>query len=658
MQTVLVANRGEIACRILRTLRAQGLRGIAVYTDADAAAPHVAMADIALRIGAGPIAESYLNIEVIIDAARSVGADTVHPGYGFLSENPAFAEAVTDAGMTFVGPSASAIRAMGDKALAKQAMQAAGVPCVPGYDGQDQDPAAMATAAEQVGFPLMIKASAGGGGRGMRLVEAAEDLPAALASAKAEAASAFGADHLILERAVRGARHVEFQVFADAYGHVVHLGERDCSVQRRHQKVIEEAPCPVMQPELRSEMGAAAIKAAQAVDYLGAGTVEFLLEDDGAFYFLEMNTRLQVEHPVTELITGLDLVSLQLDVARGLPLPPELDDISLSGHAIEARLYAEDPAAGYLPSTGPVHLWHPAKGQGVRVDSGISQGQVISPYYDPMLAKVMAWGETREIARQRLIKALEETAFIGPSSNTGALIAILSHPEFVSGKATTTFLEETGCDRVEVQDPGSEVAALAAALLLRAEQSSAAKLAGYVSLDLLGWTSGPAPDIPMSLSGPNDTDIALTARCDADTWHITQCGQAHSVKVVAQDGARVTVELDSRRLQLWAVPTDHGEIAVQRRGQVWRFRTQKPGAGQDTQADGRIAAPMPGQVVQIDVHAGQAVQKGQVLAVLEAMKMQHQIIAPAPGVVAEIHAGPGEQMAQGDMLFVLELEEG
>ncbi|MEM8730057.1 MAG: biotin carboxylase N-terminal domain-containing protein [Pseudomonadota bacterium] len=658
MQTVLVANRGEIACRILHTLRDRGLRSVAVYTDADAAAPHVAMADTAIRIGAGPIADSYLNIKVVIEAAQAAGADAVHPGYGFLSENPAFAEAVDAAGMTFIGPPAAAIRTMGDKALAKQAMQAAGVPCVPGYDGQSQDQAAMVAAAEQVGFPLMVKASAGGGGRGMRLVEAAADLPAALDLARAEAASAFGADHLILERALQGARHVEFQVFADAHGRVVHLAERDCSVQRRHQKVIEEAPCPVMRPDLRARMGEAAIAAARAVEYRGAGTIEFLLADDGTFYFLEMNTRLQVEHPVTELITGLDLVALQLDVAQGLPLPPDLEEVTLSGHAIEARVYAEDPAAGYLPSTGTVALWRPASGAGVRVDGGISEGQIISPFYDPMLAKVVAWGETREIARQRLMRALADTALIGPNSNIPALTAILSHPDFVAGNATTTFLADSGCDRVEHQPASSGATALAAALTLRAAQRAAAERAGYLSTELLGWTSGPAPDIPMTLSGPRDEETALRARCEDGVWHVTRGGQDHAVKILAYDGTQVTAELDGHSLRFWAIHRADGELAVQLSGQVWRFRSQNIRAARDAQADGRIMAPMPGQVMQIDVAAGRTVHKGQVLAVLEAMKMQHQIVAPAAGVVLEVNAAPGEQVTQGDLLIALELEEG
>ena len=403
--SILIANRGEIACRVIRTARALGYRTIAVYSEADAGAPHTQLADEAVCIGPAPVGESYLVAEKILNAAKQSGAEAVHPGYGFLSENAGFARACEDAGLVFIGPTPDAIDLMGNKAEAKRRMIVAGVPCVPGYEGKDQSDEVLLAEADKIGFPVMIKAAAGGGGRGMRLVHAKGDLAGAIRLARSEAENAFGSGELILEKAIIRPRHVEVQVFADTQGNTIYLGERDCSVQRRHQKVVEEAPCPVMTPDLRARMGAAAVEAARSISYRGAGTVEFLLDAKGAFYFLEMNTRLQVEHPVTEEITGLDLVALQIQVAQGEPLGITQDGVRLNGHAIEVRLYAEDPAQGFLPATGPVDLWLPGSGAGIRVDSGIRSGQDISPFYDPMLAKIIAHGETREIARRRLIEA-------------------------------------------------------------------------------------------------------------------------------------------------------------------------------------------------------------------------------------------------------------
>jgi geranyl-CoA carboxylase alpha subunit len=399
--SVLVANRGEIALRVMRTVRDQGMRRVAVYSDADARAPHVEFADAAVHIGDSPAAASYLAGDKIIRAALSTGAGAIHPGYGFLSENADFARAVVAAGLVFIGPGPEAIEVMGDKAVSKRAMLAAGVPCVPGYQGQDQSDGRLNREAQAIGFPLMVKAAAGGGGRGMRLVQAAADLPDAIRLARSEAQNAFGSGSLILERALLRPRHVEIQVFADHYGNVIHLGERDCSVQRRHQKVIEESPCPVMTPRLRERMGAAAVEAARAVNYLGAGTVEVLLDESGEFYFLEMNTRLQVEHPVTEMVTGLDLVQMQLEVAQGLPLRLEQSQLALQGCAMEVRLYAEDPPRDFLPSAGLVVMWCPPAGEGIRVDAGIVTGAEVSPYYDSMLAKIICRGDSRTQARQR-----------------------------------------------------------------------------------------------------------------------------------------------------------------------------------------------------------------------------------------------------------------
>ncbi|MEM8752224.1 MAG: biotin carboxylase N-terminal domain-containing protein, partial [Pseudomonadota bacterium] len=494
---VLIANRGEIARRVIRTCRALGLRAVAVHSEADADAPHVREADDAVAIGPAPAAESYLDAERIIEAARATGAGAIHPGYGFLSENADFAEAVEAAGLTFIGPPGSAIRAMGDKAAAKRAMIAAGVPVAPGYEGGDQSDEALVEAAERVGFPLMVKAAAGGGGKGMRLVAGAADLLAAIAEARAEARSSFGDGALILERAILDARHVEIQIFADAHGACLHLGERDCSVQRRHQKVLEEAPCPAVTPALRDAMGAAAVAAARAVDYRGAGTVEFLLDAKGDFYFLEMNTRLQVEHPVTEEVTGLDLVALQIAVAAGEPLPFAQGDLRIEGHAIEARLYAEDAAAGFLPSTGRVEIWRPSPL--VRVDDGIAEGGEVTPHYDPMIAKLIARGPTREAARLKLIRALEDTAVAGPKTNRAFLIDVLAHPVFAAGEATTGFLDGGAVESRAGCAPPAEALAVAAALALTADRDAAYAAAGLVGCDQLGWRSDGAGAVPISL---------------------------------------------------------------------------------------------------------------------------------------------------------------
>ena len=487
--SLLVANRGEVALRIMRTAKAQGIATVAVYTDADQDSPHRHFADRAVNIGEGPAGESYLSIETILRAARESGADAIHPGYGFLSERADFAEAVAATGLTFVGPPAKAIDAMGNKAAAKRLMLAANVPCVPGYEGEDQSDARFIEAAADIGFPVMVKAAAGGGGRGMRLVHDPADLPEALTLARDEARNAFGSDELILEKAVIRPRHVEVQVFADSQGNTIHLGERDCSVQRRHQKVVEEAPCPIMTPELRARMGEAAVNAARAVDYVGAGTVEFLLDESGAFYFLEMNTRLQVEHPVTELITGLDLVALQLDVAAGKPLPLTQDDVRLTGHAIEVRLYAEDPANDFLPAAGTVDVWREGAGPGVRIDGGINQGQTISPFYDPMVAKVMAHGPDRESARKRLVDGLRDTALFGPSNNRDFLIAVLSDDTFAAGEATTAFLDEVALDEGYRRGPTPEQLALAAVLDIDRSARAAVAANGYLNDELLGWSS-------------------------------------------------------------------------------------------------------------------------------------------------------------------------
>src|SRR5215813_2235847 len=497
---ILVANRGEIAWRVMRTAKAMGYRTVAIYSEADREAPHVEFADEAVCIGAPPVGESYLNIANILKAAHTSGADAIHPGYGFLSENAEFAAACEKAGLVFIGPPPAAIAAMGNKAAAKRRMIEAGVPCVPGYQGADQSDTALEKEARKIGLPVMVKAAAGGGGRGIRLVERESDLPEAIRTARAEAESAFGSGELILEKAVVDARHVEIQVFADAHGNVIHLGERDCSVQRRHQKVVEEAPSPAVDADLRRQMGSAAVAAARAIGYRGAGTVEFLLASDGAFYFLEMNTCLQVEHPVTEMITGQDLVAWQLKVAAGEKLPLSQDQVSFSGHAMEARLYAEDAYAGFLPQTGRVDVWRPATGAGVRIDHGMKEGLAISPYYDPMIAKVIAHGATREEARTRLVRALRETVVLGPTTNRHFLIRLLEHPQFAAGQATTAFLAKHAFPAPAVSDRHWQ---LAASLLWR-------QSAERYPASLRGWRNSNPEPTPIKLAaGETERTIRL-----------------------------------------------------------------------------------------------------------------------------------------------------
>ena len=611
---VLVANRGEIAWRIMRTARAMGYRTVAVYSDADKKAPHVAFADEAVRIGPPPVGESYLRIENILEAARKSGADAVHPGYGFLSENAAFAEACEKAGLVFIGPPPAAIAAMGNKAAAKRRMIEARVPCVPGYQGPDQSDGNLEQEAKKIGLPVMVKAAAGGGGRGMRLVTSESELGDAIRAARAEAESAFASGELILEKAVVDARHVEIQVFADAHGNVIHLGERDCSVQRRHQKVIEEAPSPAVNAELRARMGAAAVEAARAIGYRGAGTVEFLLGADGAFYFLEMNTRLQVEHPVTEEITGLDLVEWQLRVARGEKLPLAQDQVTLSGHAIEVRLYAEDAYAGFLPQTGRVDVWKPATGPGVRVDHGMKDGYTISSFYDPMIAKVIALGATREEARSRLIEALRGTIVLGPTTNRHFLVRLLEHPEFAAGKATTAFLGKHEFPAPEIGDHHWK---LAASLLW---QRSAERFPP----SLRGWRN----------SNPEPTPIRLASGGTERTIHVAPTDALADTVPFHVDGNDIVVDLDGLTVRF----TD---------------RTYAPPAPAAAGSDGKLRAPMDGRIVAIKVAPGDKVSRGQTLVVLEAMKIQHQIKAGLDARIEAVAVQEGQQVANRTVLVTL-----
>jgi geranyl-CoA carboxylase alpha subunit len=610
---VLVANRGEIAWRVMRTARAMGYRTVAVYSDADKDAPHVAFADEAVRIGPPPVGESYLSIERILEAAHSSGADAIHPGYGFLSENEAFATACERAGLIFIGPPPAAIAAMGNKAAAKRRMIEAGVPCVPGYQGADQSDANLEAEARKIGLPVMVKAAAGGGGRGMRLVERETELLEAIRTARTEAESAFGSGELILEKAVVDARHVEIQVFADSHGNVIHLGERDCSVQRRHQKVIEEAPSPAVDASLRDRMGAAAVAAARTIGYRGAGTVEFLLGADGAFYFLEMNTRLQVEHPVTEAITGLDLVEWQLRVARGEHLPLRQEQVTFAGHAIEVRLYAEDAYAGFLPQTGRIDVWRPATGPGVRIDHGMKDGLAISPYYDPMIAKVIIHGATREEARVRLVRALAETVVLGPTTNRHFLIRLLEHPDFAAGEATTSFLVKHRFPAPEI----GEAHWTAAANLLW--QASAANYPP----SMRGWRN----------SNPEPTPIRLSA---GGHERLMQVRSTDPVEVPFHiDGNDIVVDLDALTIRF----TD---------------RTYAPPETAATGSDGKLRAPMDGRIVTIKVGAGDKVSRGQTLIVLEAMKIQHQLKAALDATIEAVSVQEGQQVSNRTVLVTME----
>ncbi|UWQ46545.1 ATP-binding protein [Leisingera aquaemixtae] len=649
--TILVANRGEIALRVMRTARAMGLKSIAVYTDADAASPHADFADISIRIGEGPAADSYLATGKLLAAAREAGAGAVHPGYGFLSEDAEFARACAAAGLVFIGPAPEAIALMGNKAAAKRRMMAAGVPCIPGYEGADQAADVLAAEAARIGFPVMIKAAAGGGGKGMRLVPQAADFGAALDLARSEALAAFGCGDVILERALLQPRHVEVQVFGDAHGTVVHLGERDCSIQRRHQKVVEEAPSPAVDAALRARIGAAAVRAAQAIGYQGAGTVEFLLDQNGAFYFLEMNTRLQVEHPVTEMITGLDLVELQIRVARGDPLGLAQNDVRLEGHAIEARLYAEDAAQGFLPQAGRVDRWQPPCGDGVRADSGIVSGQQVPAFYDPLLAKLIAHGRTRADARQRLMAALQDCVLFGPVCNRDFLLQVLAHPQFVQGDITTAFIASNFPDGLAAPVPAS-IWALGAALIHRAEQQRCAAAAGGVAAELLGWSNRGSLHSFVRLSCNGETQ-SLQVSEEPGRLRVAGPGWQHRVT-----GEGEALRVDGRRADLRSWRLEGEKLQVATAAQIVTFTRQRASSGTASAGQaGQVVAPMHGVVRDICVAEGDRVAAGSRLAVMEAMKMQHEIRAAAPGAVAAVAVRAGAQVQAGQLLVEITPQE-
>jgi len=641
--TVLVANRGEIACRVFRTARAEGYRTVAVYSDADAGALHVSMADKAVHLGPGPAAQSYLNIERVLDAAKKSGAQAIHPGYGFLSENPEFADACAKAGITFIGPPASAILALGNKAQAKRLVKPAGVPCVPGYVGNAQDDATLLKEANLIGYPVLLKAAAGGGGRGMRRVDREEDFAEALRGARSETKNSFGSEELIIEKLVEHARHVEIQILADEHGNCIHLGERDCSVQRRHQKIIEESPSPAMTPELRKAMGAAAVNAAKAAGYVNAGTVEFLLDDDGNFYFLEVNTRLQVEHPVTEMVTGLDLVALQLRVAQGERLPLRQEDVSFAGHAIEVRVCAEDPATNFAPQIGRIQRFSPGTGAGIRVDHGIRDGANISPFYDSMIAKVIVHGGTRAEAIARLDAALGGTAILGVTTNVNFLRRILRHPEFAGGNAHTNFIDKSGIlDYTESAPDAFQLLVASTALIERS--------AGDVPGLLKGWRSTGAAGIPLKLKC-GSAEHVLYISMDRNQYRLDHAGASTELSVVGFDDGRLVFHHNGcEESAVCAFDGDQLFVRLGDRTFAFTDLTYAPPVASAAASDGVLKAPMVGLVVRVNAAPGTAVAKGAVVVVIEAMKMENQVIAPYDGEIESVSVAVGDQVDANQIL--------
>jgi 3-methylcrotonyl-CoA carboxylase alpha subunit len=673
-EKILIANRGEIACRVAATARRMAVRTVAVFSDADARARHVRACDEAVHIGAAPPRESYLRIERIVEAAKATGAQAVHPGYGFLSENEDFAQACADAGLVFIGPPPAAIRAMGSKAAAKALMDKAGVPLVPGYHGRDNDPVLLAREAEAIGFPVLIKASAGGGGKGMRRVDRAADFLGHLASCQREAKAAFGDDHVLVERYVQRPRHIEIQVFADTHGHAVHLFERDCSVQRRHQKVLEEAPAPGMPPERRAQMGAAAVAAARAVGYVGAGTVEFIAEPTGdardgdvRFYFMEMNTRLQVEHPVTEAVTGLDLVEWQLRVAAGEPLPATQDALAIRGHAIEARICAENPDADFLPATGTLHVarWpaHVAfrsnadaaavhDSAPVRVDTGFGEGDSISPHYDSMVAKLVVWGADRAQALARMDAALRDTHIVGLHTNVQFLRRVVGSASFAGADLDTALIERERAALFDASGLPLELAAGGVVAHTLAREAALEDADPWSRRD--GWRlhGGARRRFDLDAAGTHHAVVLERAHDGALTMAVG--GARHALQAVPHGGDRYEVVLDGARhlLAVYAVGEKVAVFGAAGSALVGEFDLVAH-AGDHAGDGGRLAAPMPGKVVSVLAAAGQPVKRGQALAVMEAMKMEHTITAPHDGVVAEVLYGPGDQVAEGAELLRL-----
>jgi 3-methylcrotonyl-CoA carboxylase alpha subunit len=661
--TLLVANRGEIACRVMRTARAMGLRTVAVYSDADANARHVREADEAVRLGPAAARESYLKVEAVVEAAKRTGAGAIHPGYGFLSENGAFVEALDAAGITFVGPPASAIAAMGDKSAAKARMANAGVPLVPGYHGDNQDDALLKSEADKIGYPVLLKASAGGGGKGMRVVEAPEQFQAALDGCRRESQAAFGDTRMLIEKYLTQPRHVEVQVFCDSHGNGVYLFERDCSVQRRHQKVLEEAPAPGMTAELRREMGEAAVRAAKEIGYVGAGTVEFLLDADGSFYFMEMNTRLQVEHPVTEMITGQDLVEWQLRVAMGEALPLQQEELTITGHSFEARLYAEDPEQDFLPATGKLERFAmDLKGAGldprqVRLDSGVETGDVVSMHYDPMLAKLIVHGDDRDQALSTLNRALAALDVQGVVTNRAFLQRLATHPAFRNVELDTRFIEKNEATLFAPKQYSIEEYAGAALIGLNQLARECESDSPWDRHD--GFRLNAPHTIRISLCDPahvqDEESVVVvegTRASGADPWDLTIGNETLTARLQHLEGDAVAVTLNGHRRRLQARRDGNVVVMVDPRGETrlfWR-RIDAIDHGHH-EAESTLTAPMHGTVVALLVEAGQKVEKGMPLMVMEAMKMEHTMTAPADGHVESFHFNAGDTVGQGDVLL-------
>ena len=650
---ILIANRGEIACRIIRTARKLGYRTVAVYSEVDAQSPHVSLADEAVCIGPAPAAESYLKADALLAACQQTGANALHPGYGFLSENAGFAQACRDAGVTFIGPSPEAIRVMGDKARAKLEMIQAGVPTAPGYLGADQDDTTLMTEGQRLGYPLLVKAVSGGGGRGMRLVHQEGELAQAIVSARREAQSAFGDGTLMLERLILDGRHIEIQIFADSHGNAVYIGERDCTAQRRRQKVIEESPSPVVSPALREAMGRDAVRAAQAIGYCGAGTIEYIVDQDLNHYFLEMNTRLQVEHPVTEMISGLDLVEWQLRVAAGQPLPLTQGQITLSGHAIEARLYTEDPYANFAPQTGRIAWWRPEQAlyEGVRIDDGIREGGEVSPHYDPMVAKLIVHGRDRDDAIRRLIATLDDAPLLGPKQNARFLRDLIDHPRFRAGTLTTTLIDQWQTDGEPLlqRPPTSETTWLLAAALHAAHRAGhttglrAASVAGH--------------DLTLQCDEAQRTLRVEHGTLDTYAVHPSPTQSATPLRLISHDPttAWLRYELNGvqRRLRaVWVGEALHlvqdAAVSVFTEVSAWPDQRSGPDAS-------RGLSPVAGTIAQVLVKPGDHVVQGQPLISIEAMKMEMWLSAQAPGVITAVHAVAGEQVQAKALLIDIEL---
>ncbi len=673
---ILIANRGEIACRVATTARRLAIKTVAVYSDADAGAKHVAACDEAIHIGGSAPKDSYLRWERIIEAAKATGAQAIHPGYGFLSENEEFAQACAAAGLVFIGPPSSAIKAMGLKAESKQLMEKAGVPLVPGYHGADQDPALLQREADRIGYPVLIKASAGGGGKGMRAVDKAEDFAAALASCKREAINSFGDDAVLVEKYVLRPRHIEIQVFGDTHGNCVYLFERDCSVQRRHQKVLEEAPAPGMTEELRARMGAAAVEAARAVNYVGAGTVEFIVEQPGGyehpeqmkFYFMEMNTRLQVEHPVSEAITGQDLVEWQLRVASGEKLPLQQSELKIHGHAIEARICAENPDNNFLPATGTLHVYglpdcttFERADNAVRVDSGVRQGDSISPFYDSMVAKLIVHGATREQALARMDTALAQTHIVGLTTNVQFLRHVVTSPSFAQAQLDTALIPRESAVLFKQEKVGLQMATAAmVAQTLVSELGLAAKAdaSGWIDpwAQRDSWRSHGASHRDFMLEFHGEPHTARFTRLHGGTLQLTVDDNTAALQYTAQADGALDVRYGDLRSTLRLYK--NGEVAhvFTAQGATQIVAIDALAHAGETHAEvGRLTAPMPGKVVSFAVKAGDVVKKGQALAVMDAMKMEHTIAAPADGTVAELLFAPGDQVTEGAELLKLEV---